>query len=60
MKKNILFLLTFIVLGVFLAQIERHSGPLDPHGGRNCWINCEQKGLYQGEYYFPSEGEEFP
>jgi hypothetical protein len=27
------------------------TGTIDHRASHNCWINCEQRGLYQGEYH---------
>lgn len=54
-KKLFFLLLTLMVAGFLYAHPPYHSGPLDPRGGHNCWQNCEQWGLYQGEYHVHDE-----
>ena len=47
----------FIKLGLLLTLIimpfvlNANTGSLDYRGAHNCWINCEERGLYQGEYH---------
>ncbi|MCC5832341.1 MAG: hypothetical protein JJU12_04785 [Chlamydiales bacterium] len=45
------FLLTLIVFSQVYASVPSHRSHYDHRGMRNCWINCEQKGLHHGEYY---------
>ena len=43
-----LLVLTFIGMS-FAATAS--TGAIDHRDAHNCWINCEQRGLYQGEYH---------
>jgi hypothetical protein len=42
------FLLTLMIIAY---ETTPHRSHFDHRGMRNCWINCEQKGLYHSEYY---------
>jgi hypothetical protein len=47
------FLLSLMMSGFLLAdQYPPRPYQLDPRGMQNCWINCPEKGLHQGEYYY--------
>lgn len=43
-------LLVITCLGLSVS-VFANTGSIDKRDAHNCWINCEQRGMYQGQYH---------
>lgn len=58
MLMKIMFLLLTLMIPFF--ALHAFSGAVDHRrGGHNCWSNCEQYGLYPGEYHAEPGAEKY-
>ncbi|MFF2449734.1 YHYH domain-containing protein [Neobacillus sp. NPDC058068] len=56
MKKSLVAFICFFVLTSLPISAFASPGKVDSNGGHNCWTNCSQYGLKNGEYHYHNGG----